>query len=225
MSGTNNRNYVLYVHITPNEKKYYGITKLKPEYRWNNGKGYQTNQYFTRAINKYGWDNIKHEILFDDLTEYEAKELEQYFIQWYDTANSKYGYNITLGGESSSGAKRSEEWKKEQSKRFSGKNNPMYGKVFTEEHKHKLSESRKGEKNHMFHKHGKDNPFSKPVICLTTNRIFESQTEASVFYDIKSQGNISSCCRGKIKSAGKYNGQKLVWRYLNYKHNKTYRLA
>lgn len=225
MSGTNDRNYILYLHTTPSRKRYYGITKLKPEYRWNNGKGYKTNQYFTRAINKYGWENIKHEVLFEDLTESEAKELEQYMIQWYDTANSKYGYNITLGGESNNGVKRSEEWKKEQSKRFSGENNPMYGKVFTDEHRRKIGESRKGEKNHMFHKRGKDNPFSKPVICITTKRIFESQTNASRFYNIKCQGNISQCCSGKIKSAGKYNGQKLVWRYLNYKHNKTYRLA
>lgn len=96
------RNYKLYVHIAPNGKKYYGITKQRPEQRWLNGKGY-SNQYFTRAINKYGWGNIEHIVLYDDLTEDEAKELEQYMIQWYDTANPNYGYNITLGGESGSG--------------------------------------------------------------------------------------------------------------------------
>ena len=96
------RNYKLYVHIAPNGKKYYGITKRDAAIRWNNGKGYD-NQYFSRAISKYGWDNIEHIVIYDDLTENEAKELEQYYIQWYDTANRKYGYNITLGGEGGSG--------------------------------------------------------------------------------------------------------------------------
>ena len=34
------RNYKLYVHINKiNNKRYYGITSRKVEYRWVNGKG------------------------------------------------------------------------------------------------------------------------------------------------------------------------------------------
>lgn len=249
------RNYKLYVHTTPSGKRYYGITKLKPEHRWNNGKGYKNNQYFTRAIEKYGWDNITHEILFDDLTESEAKELEQYYIQWYDTANSKYGYNITLGGEGGNGLHPSEETKKKISE-----NNARYwkGKQFSEEHKQKLSENHshcwkgrhhteeskqkmskanKGKNHYMYGKHlpeetrkkmgearkGKNNPKAKSVICLTTKKIFFTGAEGAERYNI-SKPNITQCCQGKRKSAGKYNGQKLVWKYLNYKHNKTYRI-
>lgn len=228
------RNYKLYVHIAPNGKRYYGITKQKPEQRWKRGKSYKQNQHFTNAINKYGWDNIEHIVLHEGLDEDEAKELEQYMIQWYNTANSKYGYNQSLGGESNNGKphseetkqklreanigkkKHSEEHKQKLREMYAGKGNPNYGKHFSEETKKKLSESRKGEKNHMFHKHGKDNPFSKPVICLTTKRVFESQTNAGLFYNIKSPGNISQCCTGKIKSAGKLpDGTKLVWRYID----------
>lgn len=108
--------YKLYLHITPNNKRYYGITSQNPKKRWRSGKGYKT-QFFYKAIEKYGWDNIQHEILFDDLTESEAKELEQYFIQWYDTANPKYGYNITLGGDSGG------------HEGLKGEQNPMYGKI------------------------------------------------------------------------------------------------
>ena len=73
------RNYKLYVHISPSNKRYYGITSTSTVQRWNNGKGYKT-QYFYRAIKKYGWENFKHEILFDNLTKDEACLLEQCYI-------------------------------------------------------------------------------------------------------------------------------------------------
>ena len=41
----NEKNYVVYCHIFPNKKRYVGITSQKPEYRWNNGKGYRTQRY------------------------------------------------------------------------------------------------------------------------------------------------------------------------------------
>ena len=34
-------NYCVYKHTSPSGKVYVGITKLKPKYRWNNGKGYK----------------------------------------------------------------------------------------------------------------------------------------------------------------------------------------
>ena len=141
------RNYKLYVHIAPNGKRYYGITKQEPEQRWRNGRGYKNNEYFTRAIDKYGWDNIQHIVLHEELDEDEAKELEQYMIQWYYTNNKRYGYNITSGGEGANGLKHSEETRKKISEALKGKlageNHPMYGKHLTEETKKKLSEAGK----------------------------------------------------------------------------------
>ena len=64
-----NITYIVYMHIAPNNKKYIGITKEKnPKERWRKGKGYWTNEHFTSAINKYGWDNIQHIILYKELT-------------------------------------------------------------------------------------------------------------------------------------------------------------
>ena len=259
-------NYKLYLHTVPNGKRYYGITMQEPEKRWANGKGYKNNQYFTNAINKYGWDNIKHEILFDDLTESEAKELEQYFIQWYDSANRKCGYNITLGGEGASGyhhteeAKQkigeaqkgkthteetrqklsvinkgkihTEETKQKISKAKKGANNPNYGKHRTEETKRKISEANKGRcfteehrKNLSEAQKGKNHSRAKSVICITTCKIFFTTTEAARYYGVAAPSHISSCCKGKSKSAGKSpDGKKLVWKYLNYKHDKIYRI-
>ena len=36
-----NKNYTVYMHICPNGKRYIGITKLKPQERWGNGKSYK----------------------------------------------------------------------------------------------------------------------------------------------------------------------------------------
>ena len=60
---------------------------------------------------------------------------------------------------------------------------------------------------------GDKNPNSKKVICITTGEIFnclrESENKTGA-----SQGNISQCCRGKRKSAGKLSdGTKLKWMY------------
>jgi len=54
---------------------------------------------------------------------------------------------------------------------------------------------------------------SVKVICLTTNEIFNSQSDASRKYNIN-KTSISSCCGKKRKSAGKLeDGTKLVWEY------------
>ena len=48
---------------------------------------------------------------------------------------------------------------------------------------------------------------------------------ASEYYNIH-KGNISTCCKGKNKSAGKFpDGTPLVWRYIRWNHNKKYRIG
>ena len=227
-------NYKLYVHICPNGKRYYGITKQEPKRRWNNGKSYKNNQHFTNAINKYGWDNIEHIVLFDSLAEHEAKELEQYYIQWYDTANRDYGYNISLGGDANNHSEEtkkkmsdihkghivSDETKKKISKNHadvSGENHPMYGKHHSDETKKKISKN-----NSRFWK-GKQlsedtkKKMSRPIICITTNQIFYGLSEAERQYGVPNS-NIVKCCQGKRKSAGKSpTGEKLIWKYIDIK--------
>lgn len=57
-------------------------------------------------------------------------------------------------------------------------------------------------------------PNSKMVVCLTTGKIFENIKSASVLYNINSSGDITTCCKGRQKSAGKLpDGTKLKWIY------------
>lgn len=89
-------NYTVYMHTCPNGRRYIGLTKQDVESRWLNGNGY-AGQYFNLAIKEFGWNNIKHEILIDGLSQNQAWILEEKFIQAYDLTNPDYGYNVLSG--------------------------------------------------------------------------------------------------------------------------------
>lgn len=138
------RPFYIYCHTAPNGKRYIGQTCLNPERRWNNGHGYDNCTYMHRAIEKYGWDNFKHEILCVVHTRKVANLFEQHYIAKYDTFNEEHGYNLTEGGAGVVGCTWDEERKRERSKRISGEGNPMYGRRHSEESLKKMSENRKG---------------------------------------------------------------------------------
>lgn len=102
------RTWCVYMHTNKiNGKKYIGVTGLiNRNYRWHvNGNGY-SRQVFGKAIEKYGWDNFEHVILFDNLSKQDAYKLEEESIKKYHTYSHEYGYNVSLGGEhAASGAK------------------------------------------------------------------------------------------------------------------------
>lgn len=51
------------------------------------------------------------------------------------------------------------------------------------------------------------------VICLNNNKVFNSVKLAGKYVGLKSFSNISACCKGKRKSAGKINGEPARWMY------------
>lgn len=120
----NKYNYTVYIHITPSNKFYVGLTSMNVKKRWINGNGYKQNIYFTNAIKKYGWENIKHEIIASNLNKKEAENFEILIINNLKSNEKKYGYNIKFGGSST---KHSEETKLKMSENhanFFGENNP-----------------------------------------------------------------------------------------------------
>lgn len=130
--------YFVYIHTCPNQKRYIGITTKTPNGRWDNGKGYRHNNHFYRAIQKYGWDNIQHQVF-----ETKSRELMNYWekilIYHYNTMNSELGYNKTCGGDS--GFEFSDETKNKISETLKGRN---VGTKLPEDIKKKISESMKG---------------------------------------------------------------------------------
>lgn len=59
------------------------------------------------------------------------------------------------------------------------------------------------------------NPNIRKVICVTTGEIFDCIKDAEEKYGVANQ-NITACCRGRQKSAGKHpiTKEKLVWEYV-----------
>ena len=95
--------WTVYMHKFPNNKVYIGVTgkSLYERFR-KDGKGYK-NQMVYRAIEKYGWDNIQHIIIAENLSKEQAEKMEIYLISVYKSTDPSYGYNICSGGYVNSG--------------------------------------------------------------------------------------------------------------------------
>lgn len=140
------------MHKTPSNKVYIGITKNSTRKRWDSGRGYRGNTYFVNAIKKYGWENIEHRILFDDLTEKDAKMIEVDLIHYYKKIGNSL--NMTDGGDGGAGIVMSEETKHKLSIANTGRvrseytrtkiSNARKGMTFTQEHKKNISDALKG---------------------------------------------------------------------------------
>ena len=129
--------YKVYKLTFPNNKVYIGQTKNTLKHRFGkNGIGYRNCLKVYNAIKKYGWDNIKKEILYDNLNLYEANELERKLITEYYKSNiDEYGYNIENGGNNNG-------VHSDETKRKISEGNK--GKVVSEETREKLRKINKG---------------------------------------------------------------------------------
>lgn len=220
--------FYVYIHTFPNKKVYIGITHQNPNRRWrNNGEGYRKQNFIYNAIKKYGWENVKHEILYTNLTKEEAEQKEIELIAKYQSNNEKYGYNIANGGncnesmsektkelirnklKGNSNAKGSVRSEKqiEFIKKINRGNKNMLGKHHSEETKEKMRKAKLGKKMSLETKMKK----GKAVIMLDRNfnyiNEFYSITEAHNKTNTNLT-NIHECCNKKRPTAGGY-----IWRY------------
>lgn len=160
---TEEKKWCVYMHTNKhNNKVYVGITNQKPERRWRRGYGYltkhQNGKYnqplMAHAVLKYDdWDNDWEHIIFqDNLKKEEATKIEILLIKLYNTQNSKYGYNLSSGGEfGGSGAHHP--CSDEQKRRISEANK---GRVFSEDARKRMSENHadfSGDKNPNYGNH------------------------------------------------------------------------
>ena len=88
--------YVVYLHRNmQNGKVYVGRTCQNPFKCWGvGGSNYSRNFVFYQDILTYGWDNFDHQILEENLSNYESKVRENYYIKKYNSIIA--GYNRTL---------------------------------------------------------------------------------------------------------------------------------
>ena len=217
-----------------NNKKYIGQS-INIKQRWYKHvyelkSGHHDNDYLQKSWNKYGEENFKFYIL-----EYCDKkfldEREIYYIDFHNTMNRDYGYNLKSGGQSSNyvcdevkekismSNKKSyqnsnlrqirsvdalNQWAKPEIKqKIMGENNGMYGKHHTEETRKKISEKKIGK------------PSSKrntiPVFCIELNQVFKDAVTAckELGLNKSNTGSLLEACRGKRKTCGGYH-----WKFL-----------
>ena len=211
--------YTVYKHTSPRGKVYIGVTSLRPEERWGGGAGYVKNKHFNRAIKKYGWDNIKHEILFDGLSKEDAFKIEIELIKEYRSSEREFGYNLGTGGEHGpTGSKWSDESRENHM-------NAIWSKPrnHSEEKKKRISEGLKRHysehpiKNSYFsivpkeERNAWDKKRSKRILCVETGDIFIGAKSAAEWAGVKNRQNIYFCCEGidYHKTAGGYH-----WKYI-----------
>ena len=214
--------YTVYQHIFPNGKRYIGVTRTDVKKRWGyNGYNYKT-QIVGRAIEKYGWDNIKHEIFCVCANKEQAERVERFLVDYFKTTNPQHGYNVLPGGDVAVNDATPEMRYK--------LGNGNRGKPHTEEQKRKISEGCKRafnrpESNGCIGKKASEETkakmrkahedFARPVNCYTKDGEFVAQyrTINEAALAIGSVGftcAISRCCRHipKYKTAKGF-----VWEY------------
>lgn len=133
--------FAVYCHYFPNGKVYVGLSShtddIYSKRFGHDGCKYKEQPLVYRAIQKYGWDNIQHEIIAKYISRESALNIEKDLIALYRSNEREHGYNISPGGEE--GSYHTEESRKKMSEQRRGKKK-------SEEHKHKMSESHKGKK-------------------------------------------------------------------------------
>jgi hypothetical protein len=179
------KSYSVYRHTSPSGKVYIGITSVSPNKRWRGGHGYTHGfcTLFSNAIKKYGWDNIKHEILLDGCSKEEAVYAEKYLVRWYKIHS--ISYNITDGGDLGGS--------------LTGKDHPMYGRHET----NPMYGIRGGDNPNAIkvYQYDRDGHFIKE---------WKSITEAAATFDNKgaTATGITQCCKHRLPACKGY-----IWRY------------
>ena len=247
-----------FIYITQNlinNKFYIGQRKIYEKWKTYLGSG----TFIKKAISKHGKENFKRYIIYYAKDQETLNEYELFYTKVFNVVKSKQWYNVCYGGGGTSGYHHTEEHKSKLSKskigklnpnynriytdeerrllseKFSGVNNPMYGKRGTkspnygrnhsEETKIKMSNSAKGEKNHNYGKTWSEkqrNKYktycdinggsgSKKVNCYDLNgnfiRTYKNAKEASIDKNLN-HSHICERCRNKNGRCGAYQ-----WRY------------
>ena len=193
----------IYMYVNKiNGKIYIGQTKNFIKRHKRHMKKSQDKCLFDRELKEYGENNFDIFILKENIpTRCLLNLFECYYIEKYKTLTNNNLYNVSSGGhymENPFANKTEEEMK-------------IIGEKISKNHK-----DCSGESNPMYNKKGKNHPKSKFTMCHnldnTIIEFYESQTEASEKTGV-GRRDISACCNGKQKSAGKFpNGEKRYWK-------------
>lgn len=214
-----------------NGTKYIGFTSKDINVRFDQHCNRKNCIKMKYAIDKYGKDNFKIEVIANFIDRNDALLFENTAIKIFNTLHPN-GYNLSEGGLA---PKMSEETKRKMSKSQMGL---QKGKIITLEQRLKMSKTRiergiklspesilkmietkkrnnKGMpegfgKKISERQMGRDNPSAKPIKCLNDSLCFDTITQAAKHYYIPAI-NIIAVLKGRNKSTGK---AKLKFQYI-----------
>lgn len=214
--------YIYKITNIINNKVYIGQTN-NYENRWRSHKGCKSNHPLYNSMRYYGVDNFTFEVLCEiDDDQHEADQFEIFMIEQYNSADRRFGYNLTLGGNCCRGGL-SEETRQKMSKSAKKRTDESYfnfihynkGKKLSKEHCKKLGEVRKGSKHSeetrkKMSESAKGKKFSeehKRKISESRKGIKLSEEHKQKLKDSKK--NISDETREKLSKAfkGKYHSE------------------
>lgn len=158
--------YIYKITNLVNNKIYIGQVYNKSiDDRFNrhcNSANKTSKSYLVRAIYKYGKENFKVEQIEECYSISELNEREKYWIAYYNSTNSKIGYNLTPGGEGGN--------------TYLCKSEEEMSVI-----KNKISNANKGKNN------GNSNQLKVKSIKTGEEHHFDTLGETSNFFNIKSR--------------------------------------
>ena len=199
--------YVYKITNQVNGKFYLGITKNAPETRFrqhiNNARTKVKYSRLAAAIIKHGKENFSTEVIEIHSSSEDVKLAEIRLIK-----KMTPHYNVTSGGDGTTGHTMSEEQRQKARDRMLGSKINL-GRIWSDEQKLKMSKKKKGCKPppisslmaitraENMRRAAKER--CKKVICLTDNQTYNSSYEASLAYGLH-KTTVASVCSGRRKA-------------------------
>lgn len=160
------------------------------------------------AIEKYGLDAFNIEIIERDVPIDKLDEREQFWMDYYQSYNRDFGYNILPSAGSFRGFRHSEETKMRMSLNATGRPSAMLGRHFSPQTRRKMSESHMNvptgrpitEEQQRKMQEGAKKTVWKPVAKIDietgeTLATYPSLREAARQHSVN-KGGIQRCCVG-----------------------------
>ena len=206
---------VIYKYTSPSGKIYIGQTinekSRKSQHKHDSVK---LDTYFGKAIRKYGFENLKYEVIIKFKPTINREKLkrvldllEKRYIKLYKSDSHEFGYNLNVGGEGNLGYEHTEEARKKisvnQKKRMENEEyrntviknligDPDRDRTWSEESKQKMSKSQDKNKKKVckynLHREliGEFNSIADAARSIDSTNTFKTINN-----------RISECCSGK----------------------------
>lgn len=209
-----------------NNKKYIGLTTESAYARWLCHSTSKSNHIslLKRSIDKYGKENFIIDILGGAYSYHELGELEDYYINLYNTLDSNFGYNLRSGGNQNFKHHESTKNKISQTK----KDNPY---IPTKEYRKKLSNSLKGKSKSKEHNlkvglANKGRKFSKEFLNKMTKHRIENYGKKVELINMETNEKLIFDSIGELSRYLNYSKQRIrnSIKY-GYTMNKIYKVG